>query len=81
MFQPVGQSRRRNSCSDLKLTESSSLQNQQPQMCGYEGIIDDLCRCEDTLRPDPRCECELSLVRARDTQTNWIEDIQYQSSA
>jgi hypothetical protein len=81
MFQPVSQSRRHNSCSDHQLTEASSLQDQQPQVCRYKGVVDDLCRCEDTLRPDPRCECELSLVRARNTQTNWIEDIQYQSSA
>ena len=69
MFQPVSQSLCRMSCSDHKLTESSSLQDQQPQMCGYEGIIDDLSRCEDTLRPDPCCESELTSVRARGYQS------------
>jgi hypothetical protein len=65
MFQPVGQSRRRNSCSDHQLTEASSLQDQQPQMCRNEGIIDDLCRREDTLSSHPSGECELLSVRAR----------------
>jgi hypothetical protein len=68
MFQPVSQSLCRMPCSDHKLTESSSLQNQQSQMCGYEGIIDDLGRCEDALSPDPSGECELTSVRARGYQ-------------
>jgi hypothetical protein len=65
MFQPVSQSFCRMSCSDHKLTKSSSLQYQQPQVRGYEGIIDDLRRCEDTLSPDPCRESKLLSVRAR----------------